>query len=186
MSDKIIQQVQHPWHISIGKDVPNVVSTIIEIPKGSRMKYGLDKPSGLLRLDRLLYSAMYYPMNYGLVPQTYFDDGDPLDIFVMCSFDIQPLCVLDARIVGIMHMEDENGVDDKIISVAHHDPAYKHIQDITDIPEHHMAELKNFFEGSKALENKKVIVGNMYGKEEARKCVERSHKMYKEEFGISG
>ncbi|WP_288071767.1 inorganic diphosphatase [Hydrotalea sp.] len=184
MSDTIIPQVQHPWHISIGNNVPNVVTTIIEIPKGSRMKYELDKASGLLRLDRVLYSAMYYPMNYGLVPQTYFDDGDPLDILVMCSFDIQPLCVVDARIIGIMHMEDENGIDDKIIAVAHHDPAYLHIQDLSDIPDHHMVELKNFFEGYKALENKVVTVGDMYGKKAAQECAVRSHQLYKEKFGI--
>ncbi|WP_298297923.1 inorganic diphosphatase [Hydrotalea sp.] len=184
MIDTIIQQVQHPWHISIGDDVPNVVTTIIEIPKGSRMKYELDKASGLLRLDRVLYSAMYYPMNYGLVPQTYFDDGDPLDILVICSFDIQPLCVVDARIIGIMHMEDENGIDDKIIAVVHHDPAYHHIQDLSDIPDHHMVELKNFFEGYKALENKVVTVGDMYGKKEAQNCVRRSYQLYKNKFGI--
>jgi len=176
------QAVVNPWHISIGDDVPGIVRAVIEIPKGSRMKYELDKQTGLLRLDRVLYSSIYYPMNYGLVPQTYFDDGDPLDILVMCSFEIQSLCVVDARIIGIMHMEDENGIDDKILSVAAHDPAYHHIHDIKDVPEYHMNELKHFFEGYKTLENKIVTAGNMYGKEKAQKCIIRSITMYKEKF----
>lgn len=174
--------VWHPWHISIGDEAPQVVKAIIEIPKGSRMKYELDKPSGLLKLDRVLYTAMFYPMNYGLVPQTYFDDGDPLDILVMCSVEIEPLCIVDARVIGIMHMEDENGLDDKILSVAAHDPAYHHINDLNDIPQHHMNELKHFFEGYKALENKKVSVGEMYGKEKAWECIQNSMKLYKEKF----
>mgnify|MGYP001549733753 FL=1 len=99
--------VVHPWHISIGDEAPETVKAVIEIPKGSRMKYELHKESGLLKLDRVIYSSTHYPMNYGLVPQTYFDDGDPLDILVMCSFEIQPLCVVDARVIGIMHMEED-------------------------------------------------------------------------------
>ncbi|WP_431213760.1 inorganic diphosphatase [Puia sp. P3] len=106
-------------------------------------------------------------MNYGLVPRTWFDDGDPLDILVMCSQDIEPLCVVDARVVGIMHMEDEHGIDDKILSVAAYDPAYEHIRDLPDIPQHHMNELQHFFEGYKSLENKKVTVGKMFGREKA-------------------
>ncbi|WP_447640358.1 MULTISPECIES: inorganic diphosphatase [Chitinophagaceae] len=176
--------VLHPWHIAVGKDAPKTVRAVIEIPKGSRMKYELHKETGLLKLDRVIYSSIHYPMNYGLVPQTYFDDNDPLDILVMCSFDIQPLCVVDARIIGIMHMEDENGIDDKILSVAENDPALAHINDVTDIPQHNMAELKNFFESYKILENKTVKVGDIYGKEEAWKCVERSMEMYKQKFGV--
>lgn len=179
------QQVIHPWHISIGNNAPEIVKAVIEIPKDSRMKYELDKESGLLKLDRVIYSSMHYPMNYGLVPQTYFDDGDPLDILVMCSYEIVPLCVLDVRVIGIMHMEDEHGIDDKILSVAAHDPAYEHIHDLQDLPQHHMDELKNFFEGYKALEHKTVKVGNMYGKEQAYECIQRSIKQYKEKFKIS-
>lgn len=146
------------------------------------MKYELDKETGLLKLDRVLHTSMFYPMNYGLVPQTYFDDGDPLDILVMCSIDIQPLCVVDARVIGIMHMEDENGLDDKIISVAAHDPAYQHLNDLSDIPAHHMNELKHFFEDYKSLENKVVKVGEMYGKEKARESVKQSMLLYKEKL----
>jgi inorganic pyrophosphatase len=176
----------HPWHIAIGDKAPEIVRAVIEIPKGCRMKYELDKATALLRLDRVLHTAMFYPMNYGLMPHTYFDDGDPLDILVICSIDIDPLCVVDARVVGIMHMEDENGIDDKIISVADHDPAYQHIGDLSDIPKYHMDELKNFFEGYKKLENKKVTVGDMYGRKEAYECVKRSMDLYREKFNTAG
>jgi inorganic pyrophosphatase len=174
--------VLNPWHISIGDTAPEIVRAVIEIPKGSRMKYELNKQTGLLQLDRVLYSSIYYPMNYGFVPQTYFEDGDPLDILVMCAFDIQPLSIVDAKIIGMMHMEDENGIDDKIISVAAHDPAYHHIDDLSDIPEYHMNELKHFFEGYKALEHKKVIVGNLGTKENAQQCILKSMEMYKMKF----
>ncbi len=173
---------KHPWHIQIGDAAPEIINAVIEIPKGGRLKYELDKPSGLLKLDRVLHSAMFYPMNYGLVPQTWFDDGDPLDILVMCSAEIEPLCILAAKVIGIMHMEDENGIDDKILSVAAHDPAYQHIHDLKDIPQHHMDELKNFFEGYKTLENKKVKVGDMYGREKAFTVVTKSMAMYREKF----
>lgn len=176
------QQVTHPWHISMGTNAPEIVKSVIEIPKGSRMKYELDKESGLLKLDRVIYSSMHYPLNYGLVPGTYFDDGDPLDILVMCSYKIVPLCIVDARVIGIMHMEDEHGIDDKILSVAAYDPAYHHIQDLADVPPHLMEELKNFFEQYKALENKKVKVGNMYGRKEAYDCIKRSIDLYKDKF----
>lgn len=175
-------QVQHPWHISIGENAPKIINAVIEISKDSRMKYELEKESGLLKLDRVLYSAVHYPMNYGLVPQTYFEDGDPLDILVMCSMNIEPLCVVESRVIGIMHMEDENGLDDKIISVADKDPAYMHINDIEDIPKHTIIELKNFFEFYKVLENKKVEVGELLGKEKAYQCVTNSMKLYQEKF----
>lgn len=177
------KQVSHPWHINIGPGAPEVITAVIEIPKGSRMKYELDKSSGLLKLDRVIYSSMHYPMNYGLVPQTFFDDGDPLDILVMCSFEIVPLCTLDVRVIGIMHMEDEHGTDDKILSVAAHDPAYSHIKELEDVPQHHMDELKNFFEGYKALENKMVKVGSMLGRRQACDCVRRSMEMYWQVIG---
>ena len=177
-----MKSVQNPWHISIGEKAPGVINAVIEIPKNSSMKYELDKESGLLKLDRVLYSAVHYPMNYGLVPQTYFDDGDPLDILVMCSMDIEPLCIVEARVIGIMRMEDENGEDDKIISVADRDPAFMHINDVADMPKHTLNELKNFFEFYKLLENKKVKVGELLGKQQAYECVSKSIQMYKEKF----
>lgn len=174
--------VQHPWHISIGENAPDIVNAVIEISKDSRMKYELDKATGLLKLDRVLYSAVHYPMNYGLIPQTYFEDGDPLDILVMCSLNIQPLSIVQAKVIGVMHMEDENGLDDKIISVAADDPAYHHINSLEELSPHTIDELKNFFEYYKVLENKKVKVGNMYGKDKVYECINRSIKLYKEKF----
>lgn len=179
-----MKQVQHPWHISIGENAPEIINVVIEISKNSSMKYELEKTSGLLKLDRVLYSAVHYPMNYGLVPQTYFEDGDPLDILVMCSMNIEPLCIVEARVIGIMRMEDENGLDDKIISVADKDPAYMHVNDIEDIPKHTLNELKNFFEYYKMLENKKVEVGELLGKEQAFQCVKDSMRLYNEKFSI--
>jgi inorganic pyrophosphatase len=179
---KHIQSVINPWHISIGDDAPKIVRAIIEIPKGGSMKYELDKESGLLKLDRVIHSSMHYPMNYGLIPQTYFSDGDPLDILVMCSMDVEPLCIVDARVIGIMHMVDEHGIDDKILSVAHNDPSLVHINNLSDVPAHHMNEMKNFFEGYKMLENKKVEVGEMLGREEAYKCIKSSIDLYNRKF----
>jgi len=121
-------------------------------------------------------------MNYGLVPQTYFEDGDPLDILVMCSMDIEPLCIVEARVIGIMRMKDKNGLDDKIISVADKDPAYMHVNDIGDIPKHTLIELKNFFEYYKVLEDKKVEVGELLGKEQAYQSITDSMKLYNEKF----
>lgn len=172
----------HPWHSSIGKNAPEIVNAIIEIPKESRMKYELDKETGLLKLDRVLFSAVHYPMNYGLIPQTFFDDGDPMDILLMCSMNLEPLCVLEARPIGLMHMEDENGIDDKIISVAHSDPSLIEIHSIEDLPPHTMEELKNFFQYYKVLEGKKVKIGELKGRQEAVESIRRSMEMYRKKF----
>ena len=113
---------QNPWHaVAIGKKIPQFVQAIIEIPKGSKAKYELDKESGLLKLDRVLFSAVHYPANYGFIPQTYCDDKDPLDILVICSVDVEPLCLIEAKVIGVMHMIDGGEIDDKIIAVAAHD-----------------------------------------------------------------
>ena len=127
----------NPWHsVSNGKKAPEIVNSIIEIPKGSKGKYELDKESGLLRLDRVLFSAVYYPVNYGFIPRTYCDDRDPLDILVICSIDVDPLCIVEAKVIGAMHMIDNNERDDKIISVAKNDMSVNHINDIKELPPH--------------------------------------------------
>jgi inorganic pyrophosphatase len=177
-----VKYIEHPWHISIGDNAPQIVKAVIEIPENTRVKYELDKSTGLLKMDRVLYASIYYPLNYGLVPQTYFDDGDPLDILVMCSLEIHPLCIVDAKVIGIMHMQDENGIDDKILSVAANDPAFHHINDITDVAAHQMNQLKHFFKGYKTLENKKVEVGNMFGRDKACECINHSMELYKQKF----
>lgn len=131
---------KNPWHsVSPGEDAPKVVNAVIEIPKGSNAKYELDKESGLLKLDRVLFSAVHYPANYGFIPQTYCDDNDPLDILVICSVDVEPLCLVEAKVIGVMHMIDGGEVDDKIISVAAHDISVSHTNDISELPEHLLA-----------------------------------------------
>ena len=123
----------HPWHnVSPGKDIPQTVNGVIEIPKGSKGKYELDKASGLLRLDRVLYSSVHYPANYGFIPRTYCDDKDPLDILVIYSIDVAPLSLIESKVIGVMHMIDDDEQDDKIIAVANNDMAVNYINDISE------------------------------------------------------
>src|SRR5580765_2802768 len=122
----------NPWHsVSYGDRVPETVNAIIEIPKGSRAKYELDKETGLLRLDRVLYSAVFYPANYGFIPRTYCDDHDPLDILVLGQEPVVPMCIVTARPIGVMQMIDQDEEDDKIIAIHEHDPAFTHFRDIS-------------------------------------------------------
>lgn len=174
----------NPWHdVSYGDESPEFVNSIIEIPKGSKAKYELDKDSGLIKLDRVLFSAVHYPANYGFIPQTYCDDNDPLDILVICSVDVVPLCIIEAKVIGVMHMVDENEKDDKIIAVAKHDMSVNHIDDINQLPPHSILEIWRFFEDYKKLENKNVVVEEFLGKEQAFKIIENSIEMYKDKFG---
>lgn len=170
----------NPWHdISPGKNTPGTVTGIIEIPKGSRAKYELDKDSGLLKLDRVLYSAVYYPANYGFIPQSYGDDGDPLDILVLSSIEVQPLCLIEARVVGVMRMLDGGEADDKIIAVAEHDMSVNHIQNILDLPPHTTRELKAFFEDYKKLEHKTVVIEDFLDKADAEEIILQALSDYK-------
>jgi len=169
----------NPWHlVSPGDNVPEIVNTIIEIPKGSKAKYELDKKSGLLKLDRVLFSAVHYPANYGFIPQTYCEDNDPLDILVICSIDVDPLCIIETKVLGVMHMVDEEMKDDKIIGVAKNDIALNYINELTELPPHTMVELQRFFEDYKKLENKNVIVKNFLGKKEAFEIINESMGLY--------
>ena len=175
-----MKSVSNPWHsVSPGKDIPKIVNSIIEIPKGSKGKYELDKVSGLLRLDRVLFSAVHYPANYGFIPQTYCDDKDPLDILVICSIEVDPLCIIESKVIGVMHMTDEKQVDDKIIAVAKNDMSVNYINDINELPPHTSVELKRFFEDYKKLEQKEVLVKDFLGKEKAYKIIEDSISLYK-------
>jgi inorganic pyrophosphatase len=175
--------VQHPWHeVSIGVNPPEVVNAIIEIPKGSRAKYEIDKESGLIKLDRVIFASMYYPLNYGFIPQTLGEDHDPLDIVVLTQVTVVPRCLISAKVIGVMQMVDRGEADDKIIAVAEHDPSVSHINDIKDLPAHLLAELKHFFENYKTLENKKVIVDEILHKEEAHKIINASIELYKTTF----
>lgn len=173
----------HPWHqVSPGDNLPERVNGIIEIPKGTRAKYELDKASGLLKLDRVLYSSVYYPANYGFIPQTYCDDKDPLDILVLSQIDIVPLCIVEAKVIGVMRMLDNNEADDKLIAVAAGDPAVNHVNDIAELPEHFLSELRNFFEDYKKLERKAVVVEDFLGRDIALKILVESFELYDRTF----
>ncbi len=174
----------HPWHdVNIGAGSPDTVVGIIEIPKNSRAKYELDKDSGMLILDRVLYSSINYPENYGFIPQTYCDDNDPLDILVLSQIAIVPMCLVEAKVIGVMRMLDCGEKDDKIIAVAKNDMSVNHIEDITELPPHLVKELRSFFEDYKKLENKEVVVEDFQGKEIALEVVRKSIVDYKAKFG---
>jgi len=173
-----------PWHhVSPGHISPDTVNGVIEIPKGTRAKYELDKESGLLRLDRVLYSSVYYPANYGFIPQTYCDDKDPLDILILSQIDVVPLCIVPAKIIGVMRMLDNGEADDKIIAVAAGDPSVSHYNDISELPMHFRTEMMNFFEDYKKLEHKTVVVEEFFGKDIAMDILQESLRLYDEVFG---
>lgn len=175
--------VQHPWHeVSIGKNPPEYVNGIIEIPKGSRAKYEIDKESGLIKLDRVIYASMYYPLNYGFIPQTLGEDHDPLDIVVLTQVEVVPRCLIPSKVIGVMQMVDRGEADDKIIAVAEQDASVSHIQDVSELPEYFRVELKHFFENYKTLENKKVVVDEFLSKDRAMKIISKSIEFYKEKF----
>ncbi len=175
--------MKHPWHdISPGDKVPEFVNGIIEIPKGRRAKYELDKKSGLLRLDRVLYSSMYYPANYGFIPRTFCDDKDPLDILILSQIELVTLCLVPAKVIGVMHMLDQGEADDKIIAVAENDMSVIHYNDVSELPDHFFREIKNFFEDYKKLEHKTSVVEEFGGKAEALDIVDRAIADYKLRF----
>ncbi|HEY4151332.1 MAG TPA: inorganic diphosphatase [Chitinophagaceae bacterium] len=175
--------VSHPWHgISPGEHAPRIVTAVVEIPQGSRCKYEIDKASGLLKLDRVIYSSFHYPSNYGFIPQTYGDDKDPLDILILTSLPIQPLCLMDAKVIGVMQMIDNGDSDDKIIAVAANDPSVNHYNNIEELPKHFFEELRHFFEEYKRLENKTVKVEEFGDKSTALKIIEAALQLYKDNF----
>jgi inorganic pyrophosphatase len=178
-----MQTVSHPWHgVPPGDQAPRIVNAVIEIPQGSRAKYEIDKDSGLLKLDRVIYSSFYYPCNYGFIPQTYGDDKDPLDILVITSQSVQALCLIEAKVIGVMQMIDSGDADDKIIAVANHDPSVNHYNNIEELPPHFFDELRHFFEEYKRLENKTVTVNEFGDKATALTVIEEGIKLYKEQF----
>ena len=174
---------RNPWHdVAIGEGQPEIVNGIIEIPKNTRAKYELDKDTGMLKLDRVLYAAMYYPANYGFIPKTFCDDNDPLDILILSQIEIVPMCIVEAKVIGVMRMLDGGEMDDKIIAVAANDMSVNHINDIDELPPHSLKELRNFFEDYKKLEHKEVVVEEFQNKATALKIIEQSIIDYDKKF----
>lgn len=172
----------HPWHdIFFGDESPQIVQAIIEISRGSKAKYEVDKESGLLKLDRVLHAAFYYPINYGFIPKTFAGDNDPLDILVLSQIDFEPLSIVTAKVIGVMRMIDK-GIDDKIIAVCQNDISVSHINSLEELPPHLMSEIKHFFEQYKKLEQTSVKVDEFYGKEKAYEIINESILDYKNKF----
>ena len=153
----ISRQIIHMWHdLPPGPSAPDLIYTVVEVPRGSRNKYEYDKALGLIKLDRVLYSAIYYPGDYGFIPQTYYEDGDPLDVLVMVGEPSFPTALIVARPIGMFRMLDGGDPDDKILAVPHSDPLYKDYYDISDIPQHYLSEVAHFFTVYKDLQGVKV------------------------------
>jgi len=173
----------HPWHdIEVHAELlERSFPTVIEVPQGSKNKYEIDKKTGLLRLDRVLYSAVHYPANYGFIPQTYCDDGDALDVLVLAQVPVHPLCIVEARAIGVMRMTDDQGGDDKVIAVSVHDPAVADYRDISDLPHHTMREVQRFFSDYKVLEEKTVVIDSLFGAAKAVELIREALVHYVEE-----
>ena len=178
----------HPWHDhpvdpgSISESFP----VIVEIPKGSKNKYELDKATGLLRLDRVLHSAVHYPADYGFIPRTFCDDEDPLDVLVLSQEPVYPLTIVAARPIGVMRMRDDKGIDDKIVAVSVSDPAFADYRHKDQLPAHVMREVRRFFEDYKALEHKRVVVDDLLGPEDAVRIIREALDAYRSRFSGLG
>jgi inorganic pyrophosphatase len=170
----------HPWHDCYIDEalIRTGFPAIIEIPKGSTNKYELDKETGLLRLDRVLHSAVYYPADYGFIPRTYCDDGDPLDVLVLGQEPVYPLTIVEARAIGVMRMRDEKGIDDKIVAVSVRDPAYSEYADKAQLPGHVLRQVRRFFEDYKVLEHKQVVVSDLLGPDAAVDIIIEALQLY--------
>jgi inorganic pyrophosphatase len=169
----------HPWHdVTPGEDIPQEFNTIVEIPFGSSVKYELDKDSGLIKLDRVLYSAVYYPANYGFIPQTLAEDDDPLDVLVLCQETVVPLTLIHARTIGLMTMIDAGKKDHKIIAVATNDPEYNSYREAAEMPPHRLTMLRRFFQDYKLLEGKAVEVDEILSAREAYPIIEDALHRY--------
>ncbi|MGC4006927.1 MAG: inorganic diphosphatase [Pirellulales bacterium] len=169
----------HAWHdVTPGENLPAEFTAIIEIPMGSSVKYELDKQTGLLKMDRILYSAVYYPANYGFIPQTLAEDDDPLDVLVLCQETVAPLTMVQARAIGMMTMIDDGKPDHKILAVAINDPEYNGVQDASELPVHRLTMLRRFFQDYKLLEGKAVEVDAMQPATAAMPTIEEALERY--------
>ncbi|MGH9772172.1 MAG: inorganic diphosphatase [Candidatus Acidiferrales bacterium] len=175
--------MNHPWHdLSPGEQVPKEFNAVIEIPLGSSVKYELDKKSGMLRMDRVLYSAVFYPANYGFIPQTLGEDDDPLDVLVLCQEPVVPLTLIQARTIGVMTMIDGGTVDHKIIAVATADPEYSHYHEARELPPHKLEMVRRFFKDYKKLEGKTVQVDRIEPAKTAYPLINQALASYKKKM----
>ncbi len=171
------------WHdISPKRIAPEEFMCVIEIPKGSKKKYELDKETGYLMLDRILYTSTHYPANYGFIPRTYGDDKDPLDVLLLCAETLEPMTLVKAKPIGVISMIDNGQGDEKIIAVPSNDPTYNHFNDISDLPAHIFEEMSHFFTVYKNLENKQTAVNEVMGRDAAVQIVQKAIDDYIEEF----
>ncbi|CAA2984870.1 soluble inorganic pyrophosphatase 4 isoform X2 [Olea europaea subsp. europaea] len=169
----------HPWHdLEIGPGAPKIFNCVVEISKGSKVKYELDKSTGLIKVDRVLYSSVVYPHNYGFIPRTLCEDNDPLDVLVIMQEPVIPGCFLRAKAIGLMPMIDQGEKDDKIIAVCADDPEYRHYTDIKEFPPHRLAEIRRFFEDYKKNENKDVAVDEILPATKAYEAIQGSMNLY--------
>ena len=171
------------WHdISPSRITKNDFIAVIEIEKGSKKKYELDKETGHLILDRILYTSTHYPANYGLIPRTYADDGDPLDVLLLCSEVIQPLSLVRCYPIGVITMKDQGRLDEKIIAIPFHDPTYNTYHDISELPTHIFDEMSHFFSVYKNLEGKETVVDELAGADAAKQVIQKCLDAYIEKF----
>lgn len=171
------------WHdISPKRITPEEFICVIEIPKGSKKKYELDKETGFLMLDRILYTSTHYPANYGFIPRTYGDDGDPLDVLLLCAQTLEPLTLVKAKPIGVISMIDNGQGDEKIIAVPSNDPTYNHYTDISQLPAHIFEEMSHFFTVYKNLENKQTAVNEVMGRDQAVEIIKKAITEYIDEF----
>ncbi|MDZ4839437.1 MAG: inorganic diphosphatase [Bacteroidota bacterium] len=172
----------NPWHAVNRHPDDDLINAIIEIKQGERAKYEIDKATGLLKLDRVLLPSMTYPTNYGFIPRSYGDDKDPLDILVLSQIKMEPLCLVEARPIGVLRMIDSGDHDEKIIAVAGKDTSVTHLHDISDVPEYLLDEIAHFFSEYKTLEKKVVVLNGFEGKDVARQIILDSYAAYEEMF----
>ena len=174
--------MSHPWHdLSPGENVPREFNAVVEIPMHSNVKYELDKSSGMIRMDRVLYSAVFYPANYGFIPQTLAEDEDPLDVLVLCQETVVPLTMIYARAIGLMTMIDAGKKDHKVIAVATKDPEFNSYQDAKEMPPHRLLMLRRFFQDYKLLEGKAVEVDEIRPAGEAYPIISDALHRYSEQ-----
>jgi inorganic pyrophosphatase len=172
----------HPWHdVTPGLHLPNEFTVVVEIPRGSSVKYELDKTTGLLKLDRILYSAVYYPANYGFIPQTLAEDDDPLDVLVLCQEAVDPLTLVRSRAIGLMTMVDSGKKDHKILAVAMDDPEFNSFHEASELPIHRLTMLRRFFQDYKTLEGKSVEVDDFQPAAFATPIIEIALQRYSEQ-----